>query len=95
MFFKKKREQRINEMANIIRNILPKGATLLSFEYNSTIFGKMVVEVKALDDKHTFITDRGEIYHNGIMLCDSSYHYYEKEDTFSKLLQIIQKVFSE
>ena len=90
MFFKRLKEQRENDMLNALKAILPAAATLVSFDYNERVFGNIVVKIKLPKVMHTFVTDRGEIYHNGKMICDSSYHYTEKEDTFSKLIQLIK-----
>jgi hypothetical protein len=91
MFFKRRREQKKKEMLEMVKSILPPEATLVSFDYNKMVFGNIAVVIEVAKVKHTFTTDRGEIYHNGKMLCDSSYLYIEKEDTFSKLLQMIKK----
>ena len=90
IFFKKKSEQRKNEMSLAIEKILPTGFTLISFEYDKKHFGNMIVKIKSPNMAYTFITDRSEIYCNGKMICDSSYRYFEKEDAFPKLLSIIQ-----
>ena len=89
-FFKKKSEQRKNEMSMAVEKILPIGFTLISFEYDKKHFGNMIVRIKSPNTVYTFITDRGEIYCDGKMICDSSYRYLEKEDTFPKLLSIMQ-----
>ncbi len=86
MFFNKRKKGMIDPL----KAILPAEATLVSFDYNEKVFGNIVVEIELAKIKHTFITDRGEIYHNGKMICDSSYLYIEKKDTFSKLLQMIK-----
>ena len=52
----------------------------------------MVVRISQNGPSHVFTADKGVIYYNNEMLCDSSYRYYEKEDTFPKLLQMIKKV---
>ena len=91
MFFKKKVEQKRNAMLEMIKALLPTNASIVLFDYNKKFFGNIVLKLEIGKDKHTFITDRGEIYHNGKMLCDSSYHYTEKEDTFPKLLQLIKQ----
>ena len=91
MFFKTRVEQRKNEMLEMIKALLPTNATVVSFDYNEKVFGNIVLKLEIGKDTHTFITDRGEIYHNGKMLCNSSYHYTEKEDTFPKLLQLIKQ----
>ena len=89
MFFKKRVEQRKNEMLEMIKSLLPTNATIVSFD--KRFFGNIVLKLEIGKDTHTFITDRGEIYHNGKMLCNSSYHYTEKEDTFPKLIQLIKQ----
>ena len=85
MFFKKRVEQRKNEMLEMIKALLPTNATVVSFDYYEKVFGNIFLKLEIGKDTHTFITDRGEIYHNGKMLCT------EKEDTFLKLLQLIKQ----
>ena len=91
MFFKRLKEQRKNDMLNALKAVIPAEATLVSFDYNKMVFGNIVIKIEMSKIMHTFVTDRGEIYHNGKMICDSSYRYTEKEDTFPKLLQMIKK----
>ena len=78
----------IDEMKQFIISALPSDAILVDFIYDSKCFGNMIVKIKQNKKLHTFITDRGEIYHNNVMLCDSSYQC--QEDAFFKLLQIIK-----
>lgn len=66
------------------------GAELITYEYYSKIFGNYIVVIKVEGQLHTFITDRGEINHNSKMVCDNSYHVAGCDDTFSKLLEVIQ-----
>lgn len=80
----------IDEMKQFIISALPSDAILIDFIYDSKCFGNMIAKIKQNGKVHTFITDRGEIYHNDEMLCDSSYQYKEKEDTFPKFLQMIK-----
>ena len=67
--------------------ILPADATLNVFRCVKRDF---IVEIEFQGKIHTFTTDNNGIYHNGIQVCDSSYHYLEKEDTFNKLIAIIK-----
>ena len=90
MLFKKVRKNRKAEMSIAIEQILPDGCTLLLFEYDKKHFGNMIAEIQSPSKVYTFVTDRGEVYCNKKMICDSSYRYLEKEDTFSKLLSIIK-----
>ena len=91
MSFKKRKEQINNNMANSVEAILPAEATLLYFSYDEKCFGNIVVAIEFENSKHTFHTDRGEIYYNGKMLCDYSYLYNEKVDTLTKVLQMIRQ----
>jgi len=50
----------------------------------------MVVIINSPSKYYTFVTDRGEIYCNDKIICDGSYRYFEKEDTFPKLLSVIK-----
>ena len=54
----------------------------------------MTAKIKQSGKVHTFITDRGEIYYNGEMVCDSSYRYKEKEDIFPRLIQMIKNTLA-
>lgn len=84
----------IDEMKKYIISVLPNDAILIDFIYDSKYFGNMIVKINQSGKSHTFITDRGEIYHNGAMLCDSSYRFTEKEDTFPKLIQMIKNLLN-
>ena len=90
MFSNASIEKRKNEMLNALKAVLPADAGLVLFEYDEKCFGNIIVEVELDNVKHIFITDRGEIVHNGKMLYDSSYLDREKTDPFHKLLEIIQ-----
>ena len=79
----KKREQ----YRRFLLPILPTDATLKIFRLVKRDF---IVEIEFSNVTHTFTTDKNGIYHNGTQVCDSSYHYLEKEDTFSKLIAIIK-----
>ena len=82
----------VDEMKQHIVSVLPSNSILTDYLYDINCFGNMIVKIKQNGTTHVFITDRGEIYHNDEMLCDSSCRYKEKEDTFSKLLQMIKNV---
>lgn len=88
MFFKKQYKQQLNEMTDALKAILPAEAVLLSFSYHAKCFGNIIAEIEFNGNKHVFITDRGEICHNGKMICDSTY----QEDTFQKLLIVINNI---
>ena len=79
----KKREQ----YRSFLLPILPADATLNVFR---CVKGDFIVEIEFQGKIHTFTSDKNGIYHNGTQVCDSSYHYLEKEDTFSKLIAIIK-----
>jgi hypothetical protein len=98
---KRRYDKRKKEMYDRLISIIPSKISIVSFEYYPKIFGNIVVELESHNCKHRFFTDRGEIYHNtqmagenywkSKMCCDSSYMYFEKENTFQKLLQVIKQ----
>ena len=54
-----------NEMLNRINELLQKkGAHIISFEYYKKVFGNMVLVIDYQKEKHVFVVDRREIYHN-------------------------------
>lgn len=78
----------LNEIKDFL---ITNNAELLQFMYYPKIFGNIIVKVKFANIEHTFTLDRGEIYHNDNMLCDSTYHVQGKSDGFPKLLEVINK----
>ena len=80
----------VDEMKQRVISILPADATLIDVSYSSKIFKNIIVTINYNGNLHTFTTNRGDIYHNNSMLCNASYQYYEREDTFSKLIEIIK-----
>ena len=62
-------------------------AELVSYKYFNKIFGNFVIEIKYNGKIHTFVTDRGEIYHNSSMICDGAYHKATYDDVFDKLVE--------
>ena len=70
MFFKKRVEQKENEMFEMIKTLLPTNATVVSFDYNEKVFGNIVLKLEIGKDTHTFITDRGEILPAAEEICD-------------------------
>lgn len=78
-----------------LKCILPADAYLLSFEYYPKTFDEYFkIEIKHNESKHLFHTKKGCIYHNDELVCDSGYHYKEKESTFGKMLTIIKQEFT-
>lgn len=54
-----------SEMLNRINELLQKkGAHTISFDYYKKVFGNMVLVVDYDNEKHVFVVDRREIYHN-------------------------------
>ena len=66
------------------------GAKLLSFTYFWKAFGDFFIEIEKDGVKHTFSTDRDDIYHGQKMICDHSYHVAGEDDKFSHLLGVIK-----
>lgn len=66
-------------------------AKVIKFEYYQKAFGDFVVEVEYNGKTHSIITDRGDIYLNAYGVCDNSYHKARQDDTFTKVLEIVEK----
>lgn len=79
----------------ILIDVLEKyNSELIIFEYYKNIFGNFKIVIKSGEQIHTFITDRGEIYHNNTLICDNSYHKAGIDDTFMKLVEVIKQKLS-
>lgn len=92
MFLNIKRNQQ-QEMIHTIENILPIGASVLSFNYKGNLLSEEIfVEIRCADKSHIFHTIKGNIYYNNRLYCNSSYHYLEKQSTFGKLLDVIKQI---
>ena len=83
----KAKQKKQEQYRSLLLPFLPTDATLKIFRLVKRDF---IVEIEFSNVTHTFTTDNNGIYHNGIQVCDSSYHYLEKEDTFNKLIAIIK-----
>ena len=83
----KAKQKKQEQYRSLLLPFLPTDATLKIFRLVKRDF---IVEIEFQGETHTFTTDNNGIYHNGTQVCDSSYHYLEKEDTFSKLIAIIK-----
>lgn len=91
----KKDEKRIIEMRERIISVLSSDIKLVSLTYYPDAFGSIVVELDAPAEKHSFVADRGEIYHKFKRTEEDCWHSsscmnFEDEDIFSNLLQIIK-----
>ena len=93
--FRKKREAKRQEMISIVNNILPINASLILFEFKPRFFDEdFSIIIEHNGNKHLFDIVKEDIYHNGKLHCDSSYHYFEKASTFSKLLDVIRDILN-
>lgn len=93
--FRKLHEKRRQEKIEIINKALPDGASLVSFDYKNIFYDEDYnVEIKYSDKKHVFYSIKGNIYYDDKLYCNSGYHYFEKESTFGKLLDVIKQVLS-
>lgn len=63
---------------------------LIDFEYHKKVFGNIVLNLKCNEKILSFVTDRGEIYCNGQLLCGYEYIKTENKTTPKKLLEIIE-----
>ena len=76
----------------IFTHIKGTGYSVTEFTIDNNIFGNMILTlVSNGKEKLHFVTDRGEIYCNGILLSDSFYHIEGNKDTSAKLLDVIVK----
>lgn len=92
MCFKENRHLKEKKMIGDLEKFLKdKNAKLISFQYFPKMFGNITVEIEYKKMLHTFIVDRGEIIHNNKQIRDNSYHIAEQNDSFSTLLEEIQK----
>lgn len=66
-------------------------AKIITFEYYKKLFGNFLIEIEYKDKLHTIIADRGEICIDGYMVCNSSYHIAGQDDTFTKLVEMLEK----
>lgn len=74
-----------------IINLLTKyNFEIVNFEYYKKVFGNIVLVIKNHDKKITFVTDRGDIYCEGIILCNHEYLRTGSTTTFEKLIEQIE-----
>lgn len=78
-------ERSAEDMEREIRAALPEGAKLTDFSYYPQCFGNMIVQIHIRGKRHTFVTDRGEISHNTVLVANS-----EAGDPFPRLLHMIR-----
>ena len=62
---------------------------VIEFNYYKQTFGNIVLKIKKEKDLN-FVTDRGEIYCNGELICDYEYLRKENKTTPQKLLEVIE-----
>lgn len=62
---------------------------VIEFNYYKRIFGNIVLRIKK-EKELNFVTDRGEIYCNGELLCDHEYFRKENKTTPEKLLELME-----
>lgn len=96
LFPKKALKAQEEETYGQLRTFLSaRNAQIVSFEYYGQIFGDIVLTIRYKDTSYEFITEKGDIYFNGQLACDSSYHIKGRDDTVSKLIDVItEKLFS-
>ncbi len=93
--FRKRREAKRQEMISMVNNILPVNASLTLFEFKPHFFDEdfsIIIEHNGYE--HLFDTVKGDIYYNDKLHSDRSYHYLEKDSTFSKLLKVITDILN-
>ena len=66
---------------------------VIEFNYYKQTFGNIVLKIKKEKDLN-FVTDRGEIYCNGELICDYEYLRKENKTTPQKLLEVVESKLS-
>ena len=79
----KKKYEKINTICD------KYNAKIIKFEYYKRIFGNFIIEIEYNDKIYNIVTDKGDIYLNNQLICDSSYHIAGKDDTIEKILEIL------
>jgi hypothetical protein len=93
--FQKRHEKRRREYTEFVNEVLPAGACLVSLECFPKLFeDDFKMEIAHNGSKHIFCSVKGWIYHNDELICDSGYHYLEKESTFGKILKVIKQTLT-
>ncbi len=93
--FRKRHEKRVREYTEFVNKVLPAGACLVSLEYFPKLFeDDFKIEIAHNGSMHIFCSVKGWIYHNNELICDSGYHYLEKESTLGKILKVIKQTLT-
>jgi hypothetical protein len=93
--FRKRHEKRVREYTELVNKVLPAGACLVSLEYFPKLFeDDFKIEIAHNGSMHIFCSVKGWIYHNNELICDSGYHYLEKESTLGKILKVIKQTLT-
>ena len=75
---------------NITKLLSTYNCELISYQYFKKIFGNIVLKIRCLENELNFVTDRGEISCNGVLLCTHEYIKKENKTTPEKLLEQIE-----
>jgi hypothetical protein len=54
------------------------------------VFGNIILKIRFKEKELYFVTDRGDIYCNGELLCDYEYLRNEDKTTHQKLVELIE-----
>lgn len=89
------------EMLNRINEMLQKkGAHTISFDYYKKVFGNIILVIDYENEKHVFVVDRREIYHNDKFLFefhqegDDYYQTTKKSPNLHFLLKAIDETLT-
>ncbi len=75
---------------NLTKLLSTYNCELISYQYFKKIFGNIVLKIRCLENELNFVTDRGEISCNGVLLCTHEYIKKENKTTPEKLLEQIE-----
>lgn len=93
LFQYKLRKIKDEALRNKINEIISEtGYVLVVFNINYKCFGNILLKLVCENKKNIkIITDRGDIYLNGELVCDHSYHIAGFDDTPLKVIEILSK----
>lgn len=75
---------------NLTKLLSTYNCELISYQYFKKIFGNIVLKIRCQENELNFVTDRGEISCNGVLLCTHEYIKKENKTTPEKLLEQIE-----
>lgn len=95
MIFKKIKKRKKKMLSSIEETLHLYDANLISFKYYYRVFGNIVIEYEYKKEKHTFVSDRGEIRHNDKVVFKNSITDDGHYDPFYYIIKAIVEQLSD